>query len=73
MILGNSSFDSSGTERMLSGWRITFVGVFLLVFCVAVVAQLFGLDWRSWFSVTSGKSLWRSVDGAVYTLMAHIS
>lgn len=73
MILGKSSFHSSGADRMLAGWRITFVGMFLLVLCVAVVAQLLGLDWRSWFSVTSGKSLWRSVDGAVYTLMAHIT
>ncbi|MDZ7813508.1 MAG: hypothetical protein U5L74_10460 [Ideonella sp.] len=47
---------------------------FGLLLLVAVVAQLFFIEWRSWFpGAESEKSLIKGVRAGVYTFLSHLS
>lgn len=63
--------DDSALNR--PGWRVMFVGVFTMVLLITIVAQILGLDWRSWFSVSEGKPLLGCAKCAAYNLMAQIN
>jgi light-harvesting complex 1 beta chain len=54
-------------------WRGTVFLVFMVVLGVALVAQLTGMNWRSWFPGAEGQSFFQSISSATYTLIAHIS
>lgn len=60
------------TSTGVTGLRATFIVTFLTFLAVAVLAQVMGLDWRSWFAGAEGKSLLGGVRTAVYTLLAHV-
>ncbi|MFK7964576.1 MAG: hypothetical protein AB8C46_11495 [Burkholderiaceae bacterium] len=60
------------TGSGVTGLRVTFIVTFLTFLAVAVLAQVVGLDWRSWFAGAEGKSLFGGVKTAVYTLLAHV-
>lgn len=60
------------TSTGVIGLRATFIVTFLTFLAVAVLAQVFGLEWRSWFAGAEGKSLFGGVKTAVYTLLAHV-
>lgn len=72
MTIKQNTVLGNGCTSELSGWRLTYVGVFSVVFVVAVIAQLLGLDWQSWFSVSEGKSFLSRIKGATFTAMAHV-
>jgi light-harvesting complex 1 beta chain len=51
-----------------------FAAGFLVLLCVALVAQLLTLQWRSWLpGAENEKSLFAGVKSAVYTFMPHLS
>lgn len=63
-------------ERTLKEPRLTFWMVFALGFAVvltiAMVGSLTGMPWRSWLpGAESCKSLFGSVQAAVYSFMSH--
>ena len=70
----NQKFDIQlpSSSNGVTGLRATFIVTFLIFLAVAVLAQVFGLEWRSWFAGAEGKSLFGGVKTAVYTLLAHV-
>lgn len=55
-----------------STFRMIFAMGFVIVLAIALVASLTGMRWRSWLpGAESGKSLFGSVQAAVYSFMSH--
>lgn len=51
-----------------------FLASFVVVLCVALVAQLLFVDWRPWFpGAESERSLVKGVRAGVYTFLSHLS
>jgi hypothetical protein len=56
-----------------TGFNGIYVACFVVFLTIALLAQLIGLPWRSWFSGSAPKkSLLKTVRGSVYSLMSHI-
>ncbi len=70
-----NELDQLNNRSLLSipGWRATFLCVFSVILGIALVAQVAGLRWRTWFQVAEGQSFMRGVSAATYTLIAHIN
>ncbi len=55
----------------LTFWTVFMLG-FAVVFTIALVGSLTGMRWRSWLpGAEGGKSLFGSVQAAVYSFMSH--
>lgn len=55
-----------------STFRMIFAVCFFIVLAIALVGSLTGMPWRSWLpGAESSKSLFVSVQAAVYSLMSH--
>ncbi|MCM0043458.1 MAG: hypothetical protein NBV65_02385 [Burkholderiaceae bacterium] len=55
-----------------STFRMIFAMGFIVIFAIALVGSLTGMQWRSWLpGAESGKSLFGSVQAAVYSFMSH--
>ncbi len=64
------------TEHRLSvessTFRMIFAMGFVVVLAIALVGSLTGMRWRSWLpGAECGKSLFGSVQAAVYSFMSH--
>lgn len=55
-----------------STFRMIFAMGFVVLLTIALVGSLTGMRWRSWMpGAESGKSLFGSVQAAVYSFMSH--
>ncbi len=66
----------TNTERHLqsegSTFRMIFAMGFIVFLAIALVGSLTGMRWRSWLpGAEGGKSLFGSVQAAVYSFMSH--
>jgi hypothetical protein len=66
------NYVNKPSARPESGWRVTIFVVSIVLFSIAVLATVVGLNWRSWFPGAEGQSFLGGVRGATYTLIAHI-
>ncbi len=63
--------DKSLKDTGLTFWTVFGLG-FTIVFTIALVGSLTGMPWRSWLpGAESCKSLFGSVQAAVYSFMSH--
>lgn len=62
------------SDNHLNGYRTIFVVIFCVFMTLAVVGQLFALNWRVWLPGAEGaKSILVSVNSAVYTVISQLT
>ncbi len=62
------------TQNGSNGFGVIFLSSFIVLLLVALVAQTFALQWRTWFPGAEGeRSMIGGVKTAVYTFMSHLS
>ncbi len=55
-------------------WRLTFLGAFIVLLPLAVVAQLLFLPWRSWLPGAEGQqSLIDDVRTSIHSFMSYLT
>ena len=70
----NISDPSFITDSHLNGYRTIFVVIFCVYLALAVVGQVFALDWRNWLPGAEGtRTILVSVNSAVYTVISQLS
>ena len=70
--LGNTSARHETRGDSLA-YHFIFAVCFVTFLCVAIVASVLLLPWRSWLpGAEAGKNLFSGVRAAVYTLMSHL-
>ena len=61
-------------DSHLNGYRAIFVVIFCVFMALAVVGQLFALNWRTWLPGAEGsQTVLVSVKSAVYTVISQLS
>ncbi len=57
-----------------NGFGVIFLSSFIVLLLVALVAQTFALQWRTWLPGAAGeRSMVGGVKTAVYTFMSHLT
>jgi light-harvesting complex 1 beta chain len=70
----NVSDPSFIADNHLNGYRAIFVVIFCVFMALAVVGQIFALDWRTWLPGAEGsRATLVSVKSAVYTVISQLS
>ena len=70
----NVSDPSFIANSHLNGYRAIFVVIFCVFMALAVVGQIFALDWRNWLPGAEGsRTVLASVKSAVYTVISQLS
>jgi hypothetical protein len=60
-------------ERPMQGFRLIFVALFCVFLLLAMVGQMFFLNWRTWLPGAEGtQSVFESVGAAAYTVISQI-
>jgi len=61
-------------QSSLAGFRYFFVVLFFVFLALAIVGQMFFLNWRTWLPGAEGtQSMLGSVKSAVYTVISQLS
>jgi light-harvesting complex 1 beta chain len=70
----NVSDPSFIADKHLNGYRAIFVVIFCVFMALAVVGQIFALNWRTWLPGAEGtRTVLVSVKSAVYTVISQLS
>lgn len=60
-------------QSPMEGFRVIFVALFCVFLLLAMVGQVFFLNWRTWLPGAEGtQSLFESVGSAAYTVISQI-
>jgi hypothetical protein len=70
----NAMDPSFIADNHLNGYRAIFVVIFCVFLALAVVGQIFALNWRNWLPGAEGtRTTLASVKSAVYTVISQLS
>ncbi len=57
-----------------AGFSAIFLAGFMVIFAIAIAAQVLHLSWRTWFPGAEGdKSMTHAVKDSVYTFMSYLT
>lgn len=74
MAYSHAQSDTSIPQSHLDGFGTIFVVIFCVFMLLAVIGQLFYMNWRTWLTGAEGTgSMLDSVKSAVYTVISQLS
>lgn len=74
MAYSHAQDQSEMTAHSLVGFRYFFIALFCVFLLLAMVGQMFFLDWRTWLPGAEGsQSMFGSVKSAVYTVISQLT